>query len=379
MTRLIGAAAAAAGAVALTGALGVVLARRVVMPRRPKYVRAIRATDTTLTLEAARDTTHPGRFGVWLTDGTGHALIGRVLDHDATAGTVTREILDTTTNDLRNAERVRWTGHIYPDHLALHPDAAEVPVPVDGGTAPAWLIPGFRDNPTGTWAIHVHGIRTTRITALRTVPAAQQLGYTSLVISYRGDSEGPPVRGGASMLGQTEWHDIDSAITYARQHGASSIVLFGWSMGASPALLVTERSPQRDLVAALVLISPVTDWNGAIRAGAARAHLPRALGSLAAAFLTSRSLSRLAGLPGPIDIAELSWTSEARLVTPCLVIHSNGDTEIPVQLSRRFAAANSHAVDLVEIDGAAHAWEYNLAPDRFTSTITGWLTSRAPR
>ena len=379
MRRLLMVTAVLVGSTTATCALGVVLARRVVMPGRPKYVRAIGATDTALTLEATRESTHPGRFGVWFDDDAGHAIIGRVLHHDAAVGTVTREVVASSGGELGRAQHVRWTGHIYPDHLALHPAASEVQVPVGGGTAPAWLIPGDGTDHTDTWAIHVHGIRTTRVTALRTVPAAQRLGYTSLVISYRGDGEGPPVVGGASTLGQTEWHDIDSAIAFALQHGARSVILFGWSMGASPVLLATERSPHRAAIGALVLISPVTDWKGAIRAGAARAHLPQALGSLATAFLASKLLSRLVGLPNPLDIADLSWTEESRLTRPCLVIHSDGDTEIPVQLSRRFATANPRYVDLVEIAGAAHAWEYNLAPDRFTSAITTWLAKQVTR
>lgn len=379
MRGVTAAAAAAAGALVATGVVGVVLARRVVMPGRPRLVRVISATDTTLTLESTRETAHPGSFGVWFDHGASHAVIGRVLSHDPTAGTVTRQITGLSGGDIRSTQHVRWTGHVYPDHLALHPAASEVLVPVEGGIAPAWQIPSDRTDVAGTWAIHVHGIRTTRVTALRTVPAAQQLGYTSLVISYRGDGEGPPVPGHASTLGQTEWRDVDAAIGYALQHGASSVVLFGWSMGASPVLLAAERSAHRDIVAALVLVSPVIDWNGAIQAGAARAHLPRVFGLLAAAFLASRPLSRLAGLPEPIDISGLSWTAESRLGTPCLVIHSNGDTEIPLQATRRFAAANPHHVDLVEIDGAAHAWEYNLAPDRFTSAITDWMTKQAGR
>lgn len=358
------------------GALGIAIARRVVLPSTRRTVSILDADDTTLTLEATRQTTHPGTFGVWFGP-NGHAVIGAIVRHDPAAGTVTRQISRVTGGDLRPAERVRWTGHVYPDAQSLHPDARDVDITVDGGTAPAWLIPSHHPGDGDTWAIHVHGIRTTRLTALRSVPAAQQAGYTSLVISYRGDGEGPPVPRNASTLGQTEWRDVDAAVSYALDHGAHTVVLFGWSMGASPVLLTTERSPARDRISAVVLIDPVTEWRAAIRAGAARAHLPEVLGTLVAAILSTPRLSRAAGLAAPIDLRELDWTRARRLTTPCLVIHSPGDTEIPLALSRRFAAAHPDTVDLVEFPAAAHGWEYNANPDTFNHTITTWLAERA--
>lgn len=370
----------AASAAALTtmgiGALGIVIGRRVVLPSSPRTVRVFDIDDSTLTLEATRQTTHPGTFGIWFGP-TGHAVIDAIVRSEPAAGTITRQVSRVTGGDLRTADRVRWTGHVYPDAQSLHPDARDVDIPVDGGTAPAWLIPSYQAGDGHTWAIHVHGIRTTRLTALRSVPAAQQAGYTSLVISYRGDGEGPPVPRNASTLGQTEWRDVDAAISYALDHGAQTVVLFGWSMGASPVLLTTEHSPHRDRVRAVVLIDPVTEWRTAIRAGAARAHLPEALGSLAAAILSTPHLSRAAGLAAPIDLQELDWTRPRHLTTPCLVIHSPGDTEIPLALSRRFAAAHPETVDLTEFPAAAHAWEYNVDPDTFNRAVTTWLATHA--
>ncbi|NQX10399.1 alpha/beta fold hydrolase [Microbacteriaceae bacterium VKM Ac-2855] len=368
--------AATIGAAAVTTLAGVALGRRVVMPGRPKYVRVVAVTADELTLESNPDTRHAGEFGVWFNDDHGHARIGEVVSQDAQAKTVTRKILAVTGGDLRSAAMVRWSGHVFARPTDLHPAAREVDMPVEGGVAPAWVIPSTSEEQQATWAIHVHGIRTTRITALRSVPAAQLLGYTSLVPSFRGDGEGPQTQRNASTLGQTEWRDIDSAIGYAIEHGAEKVVLFGWSMGASVVLLSAERAVHRAAVAALVLISPVTEWRTAIRAGAARAHLPQALGSLAALFLSWAPLSRLTGLPAPIDFNTLDWTIHRRLNTPTLVIHSDGDTEIPLSLTQRFAAAHPSRVDLVEIPNAAHAWEFNVAPDRFNGAITEWLSAR---
>ncbi|MGR6901659.1 hypothetical protein [Glutamicibacter sp. BSL13] len=56
---------------------------------------------------------------------------------------------------------------------------------------------------------------------------ATELGFTSLVVSYRYDGEGPLLGNGRSTLGVTEVEDVDAAIGYAIRRGAERIVLFG--------------------------------------------------------------------------------------------------------------------------------------------------------
>lgn len=358
---------------AAIGGLAVVLARRVVMPRTPKLtvIRDVDQDAGIITLDADRKTLHAGTFGLW-TAGDAHALVGDVVHHNEAEQSVTRQLLEIEGEGLLQAAEGRWTGHVLRSPAVLNRNDREVLIAVDGGTAPAWLIEPAA-TPSTTWAIHIHGVRTTRITALRTVPAADQLDMTSLVVSFRSDTEGPEVLNGASTLGTTEWPDVDAAIAYALAHGAERVVLFGWSMGASIALLLTERSRHRDAIAALVLIAPSTDWRAVIRHGARKAKLPAFLASAAAGALSGHLTSRIVGLPSPIDLDALDWTRGPRLTIPTLVIHSNGDTEIPVTLSRAFAAANPDHVSLVEIDGAQHAWEYNLNPERFNATIVDWM------
>ncbi|MBO1741053.1 S9 family peptidase [Leifsonia sp. TF02-11] len=357
------------------GALAVVLARRVVLPRPPKLttIRDIDLASETITLDADRKTRHPGTFGLWTND-DGYALVGDIVGLDASGDSVTRQLLEIDGTGLSEATEGRWTGHVLRSPAVLQRNDREILIPVDGGRAPAWLIEP-NGTPSTTWAIHIHGVRTTRITALRTVPAADQLGMTSLVVSFRGDTEGPDVMNGASGLGTTEWPDVDAAIAYALEHGAEHVILFAWSMGASIALLLTERSQHRAAIAGLVLVAPSTDWRAVIRHGAHKAHLPAFMASAAAGALSGHLSSRIVGLASPIDLDSLDWTRGPRLGTPTLVVHSDGDTEIPVSLSRRFAAANPQYVTLVEIDGAEHAWEYNLAPERFNATIVDWVRS----
>ncbi|MBO0982459.1 S9 family peptidase [Rathayibacter sp. SD072] len=370
--RLADTAAAVAATAAGAAALGVLLARRVVLPGRPRFVRLHSATATTVVLDADSSTVRPGTFGLWSPERDGHLRVGAVLRRDETRNRVEREVLTSTGLPLR-AGPVRWTGHVFAGPSEVDPGVLTVELAVPGGAAPAWLLSG-----SDVWFVHVHGIRTSRVTALRSVPVAQHLGATSIVPSFRGDGDGPDVPRGASTLGQTEWRDVDAALQYAVAHGARSLVLVGWSLGAQIALLLAERSPHRGRIAGLVLVSPATDWRGAIRHGARRAGLPVVAARLAEWALGDPILHRLVGLAEPIDLDALDWVSGLRVEVPTLVLHSVGDPEVPFALTERFAAANPGVVEVVAFPDAAHGGEYNLDPERFDRAVSEWAVRTIP-
>jgi pimeloyl-ACP methyl ester carboxylesterase len=375
-TALIGALAALVTAIPATGVL---LARRVVLPRQPATVRVHSASPEEVVLDADERTVLPGVYGLWLDEGRVHVRLGAVLPGGVPEGRVRREVLAVAGGAARPG-RGRFTGHSLAGPASLDPAWREVRIPVEGGRAPAWLIgPGDDDahadgtaRDSGVWAVHVHGIRTTRITALRSVPAARARGWTSLVPSFRDDGEGPATPYGASSLGQAEWHDVDAAVGYALAAGATRIVLIGWSLGAQVAMLLATRSAHRDAIAGLVLVALVTDWRAAIRAGVVRAHLPGALTGLAAWALGSPLLSRVAGMRDPVDLDALDWTTGRGDLPPCLVIHSRGDAEVPFACSRAFVDARPGRAELVELSPTVHAWEYNIDPEGFDRAVVAW-------
>ncbi|HEU5223025.1 MAG TPA: alpha/beta fold hydrolase [Candidatus Lumbricidophila sp.] len=237
------------------------------------------------------------------------------------------------------------------------------------GPCPAWL---FGDARADTWGIHIHGIRADRNHALRTVPVATQAGLASLVVSYRGDGDAPDVRKGTASLGSAEWIDVDAAVQYAVSRGAKRIVLFGWSMGASIALLVAERSELRSKIAGLVLIAPATDWRSIVDSGVKQKRLPGFVASLAKLMLSNPALSKVAGLEVPVDLDALDWVSEpsrGRLKVPTLVIHSSGDSNVPFTLTERFIEAQGTFATLFESATAEHALEYNVDPAAFDARV----------
>jgi len=352
-------------------AVGRAMARRIVA-RQPRPLTRIHAsTPTTVTLEADRRTLHRGHFGLWFGDDH-HALVGEVRAHDPQAATVTREILHTS-GDVSTAAAGYWTGHLHPGPTSLRRPFRDVMIDVPDGTAPAWLIEPAHPARRDTWAIHIHGWNTTRITALRSVHATDALGMTSLVVSFRGDGEGPEVSGGLSTLGLCESADVDAAIAYALRRGATSVVLVGWSMGGAIALLLAESSPYRAFIERLVLIGPVTDWPAVVHNGARERGLPAWTAKLAIEILADPLESARLGLCHPVDFGRLDWSRPGRLAVPALVIHSEGDRTVPLASSVLFAMANPDRVRLAELSPAEHGWEYNVDPAAFNRAIIEFI------
>jgi len=343
------------------------LGRRVVAVSRPRKPVEVRAAADGIVLPRSVLTEAPGAYGLWFgEDFSEHATVGDVVTSGES--TVTRVVSATTTPLPAAAFPAHWTGHTLRGPEGLDRPWNDVDVPLaGGGVAPAWFFPA--EAADAPWAVHVQGIRTSRLVTLRAVEAAQRAGFASLVITYRGAGDGAPAS--ASRLGLDEWTDLRDAVAYARSHGASGVVVIAWSMGAGLALELAQRDPSS--VDRLILICPATDWRAIIRHGAKQAHLPAFVGSAAIWLLGAPVVSRIVGLTRPIDFDALDWTRAGAVTVPTLVVHSPGDAEIPFALSQRFAAAHVGVVSLVQTKTAPHGWEPNVDPAGFAAAIDSWL------
>ena len=209
--------------------------------------------------------------------------------------------------------------------------------------------------------------------------AATELGYTSLVATYRNTEEGPRVGTGRSTLGYTEAADVDEAVGYAVRRGARQIVLFGWSMGAALALQLADRPRHEGLIAGLVLDSPVLDWTEVIKTNCVRSGLPAAAGHLAIPWLTVGPLACAVGSPGSIPLRSFNWTARtADLATPTLILHGTRDNSVPIRLSQALRDARPDLVELETFD-ADHTLCWNTDPDPWREAVTAWLKARVPR
>jgi uncharacterized protein len=370
---------AALAVVAGLGVVTAVMARTIVTPPR-KYGEDIRILDadfpgvdlpaTSVTLNRTPDSVLPGEYSLWFSGDTGHARLGPVLS--TTSSSVTRRVLGVDFGDLAAARKGRLSGwvHLGPWGLGLPYEDVAVPTPL--GDAPAWFVPA--PLPSTRWVIQVHGRAVRRQEGLRVVPVFRNAGYHSLLISYRNDGDAPADPSGRYGLGDTEWEDLDAAIRYAVERGAESVVLMGWSMGGAIALQTALRSRHADVVAGLVLESPVIDWADVLAFQGAARRLPPRLARWAMRLMGVRWGGRITGLGAAIDFPRLDLVARAgELALPILLLHSDDDGYVPITGSRELAALRPDIVTFVPYAHARHTKLWNYDPDRVERSITDWL------
>ncbi|TFC75896.1 alpha/beta fold hydrolase [Cryobacterium sp. TMS1-20-1] len=348
-------------------------------PRRERLrvlaVDNVSSSTATVTLSLNEATRAPGHYAIWFDSGRGYAQLGGVLAVDERASIVTRVVVSSRGSRLRAGLSARWSGVVPSQAVDVGLPFTAVIIPTALGPAPAYRFDAPIDRPpTSTWAIHIHGQGASRAGPLRGVPVAHRAGLTSLVVSYRNDQEAPSSRDRKSMLGQTEWHDIDAALEYAVAHGAESIILVGWSMGAIIALQLTRSAQQRKRIAGLCLIAPVVDWRSTILAAGRRARVPAPVTRLALGALGSSLWRRATGLQESMRLSDLNWINNGRdLNVPTLVLHSSGDRSVPITLSQAFADAHTELVELVTLPPAPHTLEWNRSPHLWEDALSDWL------
>jgi alpha-beta hydrolase superfamily lysophospholipase len=364
--------AALTAAVAATGTL--LVARQVVTPpRRAAHDIRIVSVDqdaATITLTAHPESLVDGHYGLWFDRDSGYAKIGPIVAR--APGTVTRRLVAIEEGMPRAGARCRISGWYYrhPRELGLAYTTVEIPTTL--GPAPAWRVDP--ETPSSTWVIQVHGRAVDRREAIRAVPVFRDAGYTSLLISYRNDGVAPPSADGLYALGDVEWLDVESAIRYALDNGASSIVLMGWSMGGATVLQAVSRSRLAHFVEGVILESPVVDWVTALDHQAGMLRIPRFI-TMAVYRVLTRPWGRVVtGQAAPIDLRRLDFVARAvELRVPILLLHSAGDRFVPNSASRALAEARPDIVTFPEISGAGHTRIWNHDAGRFTRIISDWL------
>ena len=321
-----------------------------------------------IVLDRTEQTAAHGIYNLWLEQGGWAQLGTEVLDRSNAR--IARTITATSPGlQLAAGDRASWSGIYYAIPADAGLDAKDITIATPVGPCPAWCI----DGDPATWAIHIHGLGSTRAGTLRGAQVATELGYTSLVVTYRNTLEGPRVGIGRSTLGHTETAEVDEAIGYAVRRGAQRIVLFGWSMGAAIALQLAARPRHDGLITALVLDSPVLDWTETVKANCARSGLPSGAGLLAVPWLTGGPLASMVGLPEPVPLRQFDWiTGAAELTTPTLILHGMRDSSAPIRLSQALRDRR-HDIVTVEAFDADHTLAWNSDPERWWAAVTDWL------
>lgn len=356
----VGAAAVAAGRYASDAALKPPPGRA--LPGDPRLtVHATAAGQITLTRSFA--SLRPGTYGL---QGPGiHAVVGPVLpDVDHSPDTVVRRLERVSHGKLTPGSRVRLTPQVHSGDpaTALGLDHQDIEIAGELGTLPAWFVPGLRE----TWVITTHGLGTTREHPLNLMDFLAAQRFPVLDLAYRGDAGAPKSPDGIGHLGDSEWRDLEAAVRHAVRHGAQSVLLYGWSTGASMALRVATDSAMTGRVSGLILDSPVLDWQATLRALATARRTPGPLLPLAVRAAQGRT-----GLTGN---RLLRATDPRHLRVPTLIIHGPDDTLAPWGPSRQLAAHRPEMVTLHTVPQAPHAAMWNADPDGYEETLRRFLT-----
>ena len=166
-----------------------------------------------------------------------------------------------------------------------------------------------------------------------------------------------------------------AAVRYAEQHGAERIVLMGWSMGGSIVLQAVLRSAAvRERLVGVILDSPAIDWVDILRFQGTLQKLPPGYGDVVVRLLGGPWSGGLTGLAAPISVEELDPVARAdELDVPILLMHSEDDGYVPIDGSRRLAAARPDLVEFEVFAGARHTKLWNHDPARWRRLVRGWL------
>ena len=332
------------------------------LPTEPRLtVHATAADRITLTRTLASQ--RPGVYGL---NGNGsHAVVGEVLDTAPhPADTVVRRLERVTHGTLEPGDKVWFTPnvHIGEPSTALGLDHADMDIPGELGTLPAWFLPGARE----TWVITVHGLGTTREHPMNLMEFLHRQRFPVLDLAYRGDAGAPRPPDGLGHLGETEWRDLDAAIRHAVRYGAEQVVLHGWSTGATMALRAATHSAVRDRISGLVLDSPVLSWETTLRALARARRTPGVLLPLAVRAAQGRT--------GLHSDRGQGATYHDRLKVPVLVVHGPDDLVAPWADSRRLADRRPDLVTLHTVRHAPHGAMWNADPDGYEEALRRFLT-----
>ena len=322
-----------------------------------------------IVLERTEQTGRPGVYGLsWQ---GGHAKVGPLLAEDE--DTVTRRLSGYDGYLVPGREVAVDDVYIGDPRQARGLPYAEVGIPGELGTMPAWLVPtrtstpGAPSDSTGgrTWAIFVHGINGTRQSGLALAPLLRDLGMPALYVTYRDDLGAPAGPDGHHHMGLTEWRDLQAAVRYAVAHGARRVVLIGISMGGSIVARFMELSPLAERVQAIVFDAPALNWKRILEFNAEEMGFP---GFMALPVEWAVGARIDADWDG---VNALDQSQDFHL--PILLFHGLADDLIPISISDDFAAELPEWVTYYRVPEAEHAQSWNVDPEKYESRVENFL------
>ena len=235
----------------------------------------------------------------------------------------------------------------------------------DLGEFPAYLT---NDGDKGI-VIFVHGFRgdySREVFAKMRAGEIVDMGYRSMIISYRNDRGLPKDPSGIFQYGTTEWKDIDSAINKALEF-TDNVVLFGTSGGGGPISSWLENVGDENKIKGIIYEAPVINfWESVEVNGAARyPWVPSQLFGYFKIFTEVRY---------GVDFQKMDFTNAViNSEIPVLLFHGDDDEWVPVEMSDFVAKNRDKNFTYIRYKNVGHVTSWNADPDNYVYQLSLFL------
>tara|TARA_B100000965_G_scaffold354503_1_gene331216 strand:+ start:527 stop:1738 length:1212 start_codon:yes stop_codon:yes gene_type:complete len=219
--------------------------------------------------------------------------------------------------------------------------------------------------------IFIHGFRgdySREVFALMRSGDLNDLGYRSMIISYRNDRGVPKDPSGIYQYGTTEWRDIDGAVDEALKY-TDNVILFGTSGGGGPISSWLQNVGDRNKVSGIIYEAPVISfWESVEVNGAARfPWLPSQLFSY---------FKIITELRYGVDFSAMDFREaviESQI--PVLLFHGDDDEWVPVEMSDYIASMRTTNLTYIRYENVGHVTSWNADPARYIRELSTFLNS----
>jgi pimeloyl-ACP methyl ester carboxylesterase len=217
--------------------------------------------------------------------------------------------------------------------------------------------------------IFVHGFRgdySREVFAKMRAGEIVDMGYRSMIISYRNDKGLPKDPSGIFQYGTTEWKDIDGAINKALEF-TDNVVLFGTSGGGGPISSWLKNSVDKRKIKGIIYEAPVINfWESVEVNGAAR--YPWVPGQLFGYFKIFTEIRY------DVDFQKMNFTDAViNSDIPVLLFHGDDDEWVPIEMSDLIASSRDTNFTYIRYENVGHVTSWNADPDNYVYQLSQFL------
>ena len=295
---------------------------------------------------------------------------GSLVTGDRIAGSAGL-LLDDNTGIYKILGTSGWSGQatqgVYTPKSVVNIEYEDIFYQSDIGQFPAYLTSSGDDGVV----IFVHGFRgdySREVFAQLRAKDLMDMGFRSMIISYRNDRGLPKDPSGIFQYGVSEWKDIDAAIDEARKI-SENVVLWGISGGGGPVSSWIQNTDDISKVSGIIYEAPVISfWESVEVNGAARfPWLPQGLFS----YFKIVTELRYGVDFDSMDFRDAVINSDI----PVLLFHGDDDEWVPVEMSDLIAESRNKNFTYIRSENVGHVTSWNADPENYVLQMSEFLSS----